>query len=88
MIEGPAEYKEYGFWRIALSREVVRRALRVSGIVGIVLAIINHGDRIMYMTIELDTVWRVLLTFCVPYCVSTYSSVLAVRDYQKYHNVK
>ncbi len=88
MMRGAVDYQNRGFWEIAFSREVVRRALRVAGIVGVVLAIINHGDNIMRMTIGFDTIWRVLLTFCVPYCVSTYSSVLSVREYHSSQMIK
>lgn len=70
-----------GFWQIATSGAVVKRAARVAVLVGIVLAAINHGDRILAADIDLGLVVKILLTFCVPYSVSTYSSVLAVREY-------
>lgn len=68
-----------GFRQIAFSGPVVKRAIRVALVVGIVLAIINHGDRLLQGVPEWGLVFKVLLTFCVPYSVSTYSSVLAVR---------
>ena len=44
------------------------------------LAVINHGDSMMNGGVGLVTAAKIALTFCVPYCVSTYSSVLAVRE--------
>jgi len=81
---GPSEYQYQaaGFWEVATSKSVMLRAARVALVVGTILAFINHGDRLITMTFEFDTIWRVLLTFSVPYCVSTYSSVLAVSEYQ------
>ncbi len=78
--QGPAGGACTGFWKIACNRRVVRRASRVAVLVGIVLAAINHGDRILGGEIDIASAFKILLTFCVPYSVSTYSSVLAVRD--------
>jgi|Cruoilmetagenom7_1024161.scaffolds.fasta_scaffold12115_3 hypothetical protein len=70
-----------GFWEIACNRRVVQRAARVAILVGIVLAVINHGDRILQGDIDTTAALKILMTFCVPYSVSTYSSVLATREY-------
>lgn len=75
------EYQSTGYWQIARSRPVVKRAFRVSLVVGIVLAAINHGDRIAQGNLDAGAFLKILLTFCVPYSVSTYSSVLAVREF-------
>lgn len=71
----------FGFWQIAFSQSVIKRALRVAVIVGIVLAAINHGDHILQGDIGLCVTFKIILTFCVPYSVSTYSSVLAIREF-------
>lgn len=68
------------FWAIATERSVVFRAARIALVVGIVLAAINHGHRVFSGEMDIATLARIGLTFLVPYCVSTYSSVLAVRD--------
>ena len=49
-------------------------ALKISLIVGSILALINHGDTIFEGTLTLGNVCQIILTFLVPYCVSTYSS--------------
>ena len=62
--------------------DVLLRALKMASIVGIVLAIINHGDHILLGTMTVTNWIKILITFCVPFCVSTISSVLAIRREQ------
>ena len=71
---------QQGFFRLAVSRQVVRNALKVALVVGTILALINHGDRILAMSLNEESVLKILLTFLVPYCVSTYSAVRALQD--------
>jgi hypothetical protein len=49
-------------------------------VVGTILVAINYGDAILRGELRQGQVWRLLLTFAVPYCVSTYSSVSAIRS--------
>jgi len=59
--------------------DVLLRALKMASIVGIILAIINHGDHILLGTMTYNNWVKILFIFCVPFCVSTISSVLAIR---------
>lgn len=68
------------FYTLALRRSVVLRAFRISMIVGSILAVINHGDHLIRMDLDAQRLAKILLTYLVPYCVSTYSSVLALRE--------
>lgn len=68
------------FFEIARSRSVVKRATRVAVLVGIVLGLLNHGDAIFTGTLTGLQAAKIGLTFLVPYSVSTYSSVLAIRE--------
>ncbi|MBI5154114.1 nitrate/nitrite transporter NrtS [Candidatus Poribacteria bacterium] len=63
----------------ALSKPVVRRSLRVAGVVGSILLLVNHGDAILARDVSIGRVVRILLTYLVPYGVSTYSSVMTMR---------
>ncbi len=64
-------------------RSVMRRAAIIAAVVGVVLAVINHGDR-MLGGLMTPTEWmKVLLTFLVPYTVSTVSSAMAIRDQER-----
>lgn len=72
--------QDMSLWHIATEKSVIKRAALVALIVGIVLALINHGDRLVGGTMDSMAWFKCLLTFLVPYSVSTYSSVMAVRD--------
>jgi len=64
---------------LATSPSVVRRATVVAIVVGTVLVAINHGDAILRGELGVGRLLRIALTVMVPYCVSTYSSVSALR---------
>ncbi len=66
--------------RLATTRSIVRRAAKVAFVVGAVLIAINHGDAILRGDVSLGRFLRMILTVLVPYCVSTYSSVEALRE--------
>ena len=71
------------FFELATSRPIVIRALKVSAIVGSILAFINHGDTLIAMNLDAGRFFKIALTYCVPYCVSTYSSVKAIHGLQQ-----
>ena len=64
----------------AFERRVVRRALAFAVVVGSVLIAINHGDALLAGDIDGTRWFKMGLTLLVPYVVSTWSSVLAVRE--------
>lgn len=68
------------FLSLASRPAVVRRALKYAVIVGVILITINHGDAILRGDVSPGRLARMLLTCLVPYCVSTLSSVEAVRS--------
>jgi len=55
------------------------RALRVALIVGVVLFAINQLDVVLRGDVTPAVVAKIVLTFLVPYSVSTYSSLQASR---------
>ncbi|MCX6221400.1 MAG: hypothetical protein NTZ69_10460 [Bacteroidia bacterium] len=63
---------------MVIDKESIVRALRVSILVGAILNIINNPGLISFSFSGLN-IYRVFLTFLVPFCVSLYSSVLANR---------
>ena len=73
-------------FEIVTRTDVILRALKMASVVGVVLAIINHGDHILLGTMTVTNWIKVLVTFCVPFCVSTISSVLAIRREQNISN--
>ncbi len=66
--------------KIAVRKDVVLRGLRVGGIVGTILVAINQGDLLLAGTVSVEALWKISLTYCVPYCVSTYASVSVIRS--------
>lgn len=64
---------------LALRADIVLRGLKIALIVGSALAVINHGDRLLSGHVDAVVAGKILLTYFVPYMVSTWSSVQAVR---------
>ncbi|KAK9804367.1 hypothetical protein WJX72_009427 [[Myrmecia] bisecta] len=63
------------WWKFAMIDGVPVRSLIIALIVGTILTLINQGDRIFEG--KQPVWWKVALTYCVPYCVSTYGAVTA-----------
>ncbi|WP_197911922.1 nitrate/nitrite transporter NrtS [Kineobactrum salinum] len=68
---------------IALREDVVKRSLRVALVVGTFLMLINYSDRFYLGTLQTIDYFKMLLTYCVPYSVSTYASVYAVISHME-----
>jgi len=68
--------------RLALSPPVVRRALKYAVVVGAILIAINHWDALLAGDLPGSRLAKMALTVCVPYLVSTFSSVGAMREAQ------
>ncbi|MEP2989744.1 MAG: nitrate/nitrite transporter NrtS [Parasphingorhabdus sp.] len=58
-------------------RSNMARALKVAIVVGTVLTAINQGDQILSGNIP--PVWKVLLTYLVPYLVSSFAGAQAIK---------
>lgn len=63
----------------ATDRKVVHSAWVSALVVGPLLIAINHGDALLHGDLSWPRLLRMALTFLVPYCVSTFSSVQARR---------
>ena len=59
---------------------VVRRGIAYALVVGAILILINHSDVLFNGDISTDRALRMGLTVLVPYLVSTFSSVGAMRQ--------
>jgi len=68
---------------LAIERAVVRRALWCMVIVGAILISINHGDALISGDFSGKRLIQIGLTLLVPYCVSTVSSVGAMRAFRR-----
>lgn len=66
---------------LATTRDIMQRAIRVGIIVGMILNLINQGDALFGPK---DVNWiKFFVTFLVPYSVSTYAGVEALRAREK-----
>ena len=63
---------------IAFSKKVFPTALKVSLVVGTLLAVINHYPAMQSLSLSSENVFQILLTYLVPYSVSTYSSIKVI----------
>jgi hypothetical protein len=63
--------------RRALSWPIARRSLLTMLIVGSILNIINQGDALA-LSAAIDW-WKLVLTYCVPFCVATFGAYSAYR---------
>ena len=63
----------------AFRRDVMLRGLKVGGVVGTILVGINQGDLILSGQLPAESFWKIPVTYLVPYCVSTYATVSAIR---------
>jgi hypothetical protein len=66
------------WFRLARRRDIVHRATKVALIVGTLLLLINHGDALLAGQLDGRRILKILLTYLVPYGVSTYASVRAL----------
>jgi hypothetical protein len=63
--------------RLTVSGQILRRSLIVTLIVGTVLNAINQGAELAGG--QPVVVWKLLLTFCVPFLVSSFGAYSALR---------
>lgn len=56
-------------------RRVVRTALTTALVVGTILTLINQGNLILAGDWSADMIWKIPLTYCVPYAVVTWSAL-------------
>ena len=54
-----------------------KKAFLTALVVGTILTTINHGDRIIVG--DWPPVLKVILTYCVPYCVTTWGAIIGKR---------
>lgn len=70
--------KKRSWLRIALEPPIVKRSLKIAAVVGTILMAINYGDHILSGSLTRSDCVKMIVTYFVPYCVSTYASVSTV----------
>ncbi len=71
------------YYKLAVTKTVVKRALFSSVVVGIILNLINQYGVILELDFKNLDYTKFLLTFLVPYCVSTYTAVALQLEFLK-----
>lgn len=66
------------FFDLAFTDGTPKKAFLTACVVGTILAAINHGDTIL--SGKYPPITKILLTYCVPFCVTTWGSYLGKRD--------
>ncbi|MBI3744399.1 MAG: hypothetical protein HY261_08975 [Chloroflexi bacterium] len=81
------ESKVRAFLRFALERPTVLRGVKVAAIVAPILTVINQWGKIVHHHFDVVFFLKLILTACVPFCVSVTSSALANMARAKEHGV-
>ena len=71
---------------LALRRDIVLRSIKVGLLVGTILVLINYFDKFSGSQFNRIDILKILLTYTVPYCVSTYASVSSIITSRKGHS--
>jgi len=70
------------YCEIVVSRSVVLRAIKVALIVGTALNLINQGETLIALDFASLNMTKFLLTYGVPYSVTTYTAVSLKLEFQ------
>ena len=89
MAASNSDHQQQTFVRLAISDGTPKSALWAALVVGTLLTAINHGDA--FVSGHLPNLFKVALTYIVPFCVATYGAVSAKRaapitDRQQFKN--
>lgn len=76
------ETNDASWLEIAKRPDIVKRSAKVAFLVGTILVAINQGNLLLNGTMTADLYWKIPLTYCVPYAVSTYAAVDAIFSRQ------
>ena len=75
-------YKFKLYCEIAVSKPIVTRAFKVSLFVGTTLNLINQGDVLVHLEFAQLHLLKILLTYSVPYIVTTYTATALKIEFQ------
>ncbi len=67
-------------WWCRSSSSMVRRAVVVALVVGTCLTAINQGDTLLQLRFPAALLWKIPLSYAVPFVVSTYSASVAASS--------
>ena len=59
---------------------ILKRSFGVAIIVGTILTLLNQGDALIMGRVDDSLIWKIPLTYCVPFAVSTYGALASNRN--------
>ncbi|WP_375748123.1 nitrate/nitrite transporter NrtS [Vibrio sp. HN007] len=71
------------YYRYAVRQRIFQRSLKVSAVVGSLLMLINHGDKLFNQEVQLLDYLKICLTYLVPFCVSTHASIHSALQFNR-----
>ncbi len=72
-IKGVSDHRH--LWCLLGYSPMLKRSLIASGVVGTILILLNQGDFIFAGQFYKGLIWKVPLTYVVPFCVATWGAV-------------
>ncbi|MSQ13948.1 MAG: hypothetical protein EXR47_07460 [Dehalococcoidia bacterium] len=64
---------------LLMFRPLLRRSLLTALVVGTILTAINQSGPIVRGDVPLSLIGRIVLTYCVPFCVTTWGALINTR---------
>ena len=58
---------------------ILKRSFRVAVVVGTILTLLNQGDALIMGRVNDSLMWKIPLTYCVPFVVATYGALASNR---------
>ena len=58
---------------------ILKRSFRVALVVGTLLTLLNQGDALIMGRVNDSLMWKIPLTYCVPFVVATYGALSSNR---------
>ncbi len=72
--------KQRSILSYCLERDTLLFAAKLALLVGTILGLINHGQALFTGHLTIDQLIPLLVTYCVPFCVSMFSQVQGKRE--------
>ena len=79
----PGAENFYHLQCILTSSSLVKRSAKASVIVGTVLLALNQGDFIIAGDFYTAMLWKIPLTYLVPFCVSSWGSITNAKRFSR-----
>ena len=78
---------EYDLLELAFGHGTPKKAFLTALVIGTILTTINHGDNIILHG-KWPVFWKIILTYCTPYCVTTWGAITGKLSRRKNSTAK